>query len=253
MKTHYLLLSLLAATAFVPTIRAEDAPAAAPAADDEKIEPGVLKGKVTTQDGKPLVGAVVNVENQMFISQADIRIKKDGKYRRELTIGSWKPRATITKEYDDQTYKFDLCPDDPDEVDGKAGGVVNFTWKLSGKKPDPMLGYFGSPVIAYTEGGYFDVDLLNVVLTLEPAGPLIDGSAGKTITKPCKPTGDGPGIEDVPFGHYKISAKTKDGKPLNIRVRNTDDKEYKPSVTTGFINNKYINSIHMIEVEVHAP
>ncbi len=67
-------------------------------------------------------------------------------------------------------------------------------------------------------------------LTLTPDGPLIDGSAGKTITS------IGDLVEDVAAGRYTYSARYVDpGEPardLEIRVRDTGD--YAATVTADF-------------------
>ena len=103
---------------------------------------------------------------------------------------------------------------------GQEGGLRDFQWRLTGPTVDPDRSY-GATVLAYSDYSDFSLDPQYMELTLTPDGPLIDGTAGKTITSM------GDLVEDVAAGRYTYSARYVDpGEPardLEIRVRDTGD------------------------------
>ncbi len=193
---------------------------------------GIVKGKVTNADGTPIANAKVVIENTiLYASYVYATTNAKGEYSVPVPIGSWKASVQIEKEFLGKKYKFDLHPDNPNAFAGYDGAVRNFTWKISGAKPDG--GYYGSPVKAYSELLSF-INMADVELTLTPDGTLIDGSAGVVIKKRLLDVGGGEyGIDDVPVGKYTITAKNvATGRPLEIRIRNTGN--YANSVTAIF-------------------
>jgi hypothetical protein len=204
------------------------------AAHKTSVETGIVKGRVTDAQGNPMPNAKVVVESTIFYaSYVHATTNATGDYRVAVPKGSWKTSVRIEKSFLGRPYRFDLHPDNAEPFAGKDGAVRNFTWKLSGEKPDGT-GFYGSTVAVYSQpGSSFMMD--EVELTLTPEGALIDGNKGKTITAGLTDIGGGEdGIRDVPLGKYNITARNKTtGKPLQVRLRNKG--EYATAVTGIFL------------------
>ncbi len=206
-------------------------------ADAGEIEPGVLKGRVVDEKGAPLAGVEVVADNQLLYNSNLITVTDaDGFYRVETDhAATFHATATVTRSYNGQRFSLALAPDDDSPFAGPTGAVRNFTWKLTGERPDG-LGVYGNSVIIYLDTAdpqdpqaYLQDE--NVELTLTPEGPLADGSQGSVITRASSRTGDGSGVHDVPLGRYRITA-TYDGRPLRVRQRNVG--EYAPEYVGDF-------------------
>lgn len=111
----------------------------------------------------------------------------------------------------------------------RDGVVRNFQWKLSGRVPDwdddtSESAYFGGSVSPMHGGDFQDryaTQQDQIELSLTPVGPLIDGSAGKPLTKTV------PALKvalDIPIGTYRVKATFigKDGKREALTV--SDDR-----------------------------
>jgi hypothetical protein len=106
------------------------------------------------------------------------------------------------------------------------GGVVNFEWKLTGKKPEDMAGYFGASVSVNGAIGSEIYDPENIIFTLEPVGDLIDGTDGKTLTmRTGEPySAEYGSLVDIPLGRYIMTASyEKDGETIPLKLRNLFD------------------------------
>lgn len=197
--------------------------------------PNVVQGRVVDTQGKPLKGAkvVLDVYNHNDMSNSDHSSniydgtdKKAitdaaGNYRVRVGPGGWRVYGTVERRYNGDTFAMSLHPDNPKWVPGNEGGVRNLTWKLTGPVPDELGGgFYGGTVEVVTtyESGFREESYPQVELTLEPVGPLIDGSAGTALTR--KPDRDG-NIHDVPIGRYRVQARLS-GRPLTLRL---DDNE----------------------------
>jgi hypothetical protein len=197
---------------------------------------GIVKGKLTYGDGTPMANQKVVIENTiLYASYVYATTNVKGEYSVAVPIGSWKASVQIEKEFMGKKYKYDLHPDNANAFAGYDGAVRNFTWKISGAKPDG--GYYGSPVKAYGELLSF-INMPDVELTLTPEGALIDGSTGIVIKKRLVDVGGGEyGIDDVPVGKYNITAKNvASNQNLEIRIRNTGNYA---SAVTGIFNSGY--------------
>jgi hypothetical protein len=197
---------------------------------------GIVKGVVKYADGSPIPNAKVVIENTiLYASYVYATTNAKGEYSTAVPIGRWKASVQIEEEFLGKKYKYDLHPDNPNSFAGYDGAIRNFSWKISGAKPDG--GFYGSPVKAY--GDFFSfINMTDVELTLTPDGSLIDGSAGAIIKKRLVDVGGGEyGIDDVPVGKYIITAKNVvAGQPLEIRIRNIG--KYANSVT-GIFNSDF--------------
>lgn len=212
MKMHLALVAALA----LPSLAAcgTDAPAVA------REESGYATGRVVDTRGNPVAGAKILLDNTVFYdSYISGSTAEDGTYRLKVHPGAWRAYASIRKEYNGRTYALELHPDSADSFDDN-GAVRNFTWKLEGRKPDSEWGYYGGLVKVFNETGFYEME--NVEITLEPDGPLIDGSEGRTLVLRL---GDDywrelAYLEDIPIGRYTASAVLLDGgarQPLKLR------------------------------------
>jgi hypothetical protein len=201
--------------------------------NSSSTQKGIVKGRVTDTQGRPMANVDVVIENTVFYaSYVNTRTNAAGNYSVSVPAGSWKALVRINYPFLGKTYQFDLHPDDASPFAGTTGAIRNFTWKLSGEKPDGT-GFYGSDIAVYSQpGSSFSRE--DVEITLVPDGTLADGSKGKTITKTLTALGGGEdGIRDLPIGKYIISARNKTkGKALQVRLRNKG--EYRASVAGIF-------------------
>jgi len=228
--------------------------AVAPANADDRP---AMTGIVTDAAGKPIEGAQVFADAALYYNtNLEARTDKDGRYRIDLPQANamhttWRPYGYLTREYHGKSYRFDLHPLDDAPFAGDKSVTRDFQWRLTGAKPEGR-GQYGSHVVAYTELGS-DLMPENVELTLVPDGPLIDGSAGKTIRGKLESTGEGSALADVPVGRYRITAQyaPKGDKPASLLVRWRNKGEHAKSLTADFDNpNGPTLPIHRIDLEV---
>lgn len=219
------------------------------------VEAGVVKGLVVDTQGKPLPGLKVVVENTVFhASYVYGTTGQDGRYRVEVPNGGWKVSVQLERQFQGRSYRFDLHPDNPDAFTGTEGAVRNFSWKLSGPRPEGNR-FYGGTVALYRvfgdDGEFFEMP--EVELTLTPDGPLIDGSTGQPVT--ARPEASADEVRDIPLGSYVVTARhTPQGKPptqMLIRVRNTGTLAN--SVTATFNTPTPELAIHVMELEVRNP
>ena len=214
----------------------------------------VAAGRVTDAAGRPIADAEVVANNQLLEASNVVgRTGADGRYRLQLPAipVTWAMSASMLRTYDGTAYRLPLTVDDASTFAGNRGAVRNFTWHVQGARPDG--GWYGSPVIAYHDPEAYDLVMDDVELTLTPAAPLIDGSAGQTNVQHLRATADGDAVVDVPLGRYTISAREAPAsgaaRALLIRPRNTG--AYARSLTTSFAAPNGTNlDIQRIVVEV---
>lgn len=163
--------------------------------------------------------------------------------------------ARIHVSYRGAAYLLPLAPTDnkPDDMgadewraDVQKGAVRDFIFKLTGTQPghkvvdpasvpdndsyDVKNGFWGQTVRVYLEDGVFQAGS-TVEITLVPDGPLIDGSAGKTITRPIplKEPGSYYYLYDLPLGTYTTTARLAvgggAGVALHLREEVIDDPQ----------------------------
>jgi hypothetical protein len=176
--------------------------------DNGSNEKGYVTGAVTDTKGNAIAGAEIVIDNTLIYNSNLVTTSDaNGKYKVKLSGAfTWMAYATMHKSYNGKTYKFDLHSE-KDEGFTSDGAVRNFSWKLSGSKPGSTATYgamvqleseIGSPIMAE------DVDFI-----LTPAGPLIDGSAGQSLTLrgglPRSSTYFK--LADIPLGRYTMKAR----------------------------------------------
>jgi hypothetical protein len=215
-------LCLVAALAIITACSDDDE------ASDETVNPreGYVTGKVVDTQGNPIAGAEVVIDNTMFYNNNIIvQTNANGLYEAALpTVGTYAVSASIQRTLNNKTYTLDLAPDVTDVLSNE-GGVVNFEWKLTGKKPD-MMGYFGASVSVNGAIGSEIYDPENIIFTLEPVGELIDGSKGKTLTmRTGEPySAEYGSLVDIPLGRYVMTASyEQDGETIPLKIRSMFD------------------------------
>jgi len=195
---------------------------------------GTVKGKVLTSDGRPVAGAKIVLSSVIWYNENNVvTTAADGTYKRKLAgpdNDAWYAYASIEKEYNGKKYTMDLHPESTEDFLPSNEITRNFTWKLTGEQVGRSTGIYGGMVTVGSEPGEF-YDFTNVVLTLTPQGPLIDGSKGSTITVAV------PASQklEVPIGRYKVSAMyTLPGKNQAMKVRLSNTGAYNTSAIVDF-------------------
>jgi hypothetical protein len=198
-------------------------------ASEDTVNPreGYITGKVVDTQGNPIAGAEVVIDNTMFYNNNIIvQTNAGGIYEAALpTVGTYAVSASIQRTLNDKTYTLDLASDMTDVLSNE-GGVVNFEWRLTGKKQEDMTGYFGASVSVNGAIGSEIYDPENIIFTLEPVGELIDGSEGKTLTmRTGEPySAEYGSLVDIPLGRYIMTASyERDGKMISLKIRNMFD------------------------------
>lgn len=185
----------------------------------------VATGQVLDSKGAPVAGVQVSADNVVvYNSNVSGVTDAQGRYRIRLPneATSWRMSASITRVVDGEQIRFDMHPDNNAPFPGVDGGVRNFRWKLSGEQPEGA-GVYGNSVWFYgNPNADFRFSDRDLEYTLQPVGPLADGTAGQTITRTGVHTGSGWGVGDVPFGRYRMSVRhVPTGRALRVRLRDT--------------------------------
>lgn len=185
---------------------------------------GTVKGKVVTSDGRPVAGAKIVISSVIWYNENNVvTTSANGTYERKLAgpdNDAWYAYASIEKEYNGKKYRMDLHPESTEDFLPTKEITRNFTWKLTGEQVGRSTGIYGGLVTVGSEPGEF-YDFTNVILTLTPQGPLIDGSKGSklVIAVPASQR------LEVPIGRYNVSAvyavPGKNQKPMRVRLSNT--------------------------------
>ena len=210
MKTPTALLALLALTV-PPMAHAAPLP-----------QPGTVSGVALDPRGQPLKNATVWIMPSVApgwvapgVSAGVLQLHTNaaGQYvspplpDQPYTVYAWQ-----RVKYRGQTFCVRLAaqtPNGEDSFSARAGVVRNFHWQLTGELPDQTRdnAYFGAEVRVMNgswEGTHPLTRDSMVEVTLTPDGPLIDGSAGKTIVR--KVSYDDGFLYDLPVGHYRVTA-----------------------------------------------
>lgn len=182
------------------------------------VEAGTVMGKVVDTQGRPMAGAKVRIENDFHYY--DVTTNAEGVYKSPtLTIGGFKAVAWARITYKGQTYTLRMGmarETDYDFFDPENGAVRDFKWQISGRIPDREddggTGYFGGTLrFSNGTGSIYDERMQEgdqVHVTLNPTGPLIDGSTGRQIKRTFTITygNESYNLTDIPAGEYEVSA-----------------------------------------------
>ncbi len=188
---------------------------------------GTVSGRATDAAGKPLANVDIVINNtQFFNHNIPGHTDVNGHYKLALTPGSWYVRGSVKVKFDNKNYILDLHPDSDAAFAGTEGAIRNLSLKIAGARTGQFGndGYYGGQVEIFAWG----LPTEKITLTLQPAGTLLDGTKGKTITAQLRQGY----LDDVPLGKYTVTAQMG-GQPLQVRVRNTG-QEYHSSLTASF-------------------
>jgi hypothetical protein len=221
---------------------------------------GAILGRAATRDGRPLkkftveyggfpVGKIGAYDaNGRLMDAAGGSVEgKDGRYEIKVPDGQYGTEATVTAQWHDRPFTFQLEADDGKqsttervEVTSSKGLVRNYVWNLTGPRPgrdqkDEGSGWSAAvygPTLwldchegemragqVTDRGLYADAKDADVEVTLTPRGKLVDGSEGKVVVARVPVVRSGTysgGVRDIPLGDYSVTAKLvdKSGKEL---------------------------------------
>jgi len=223
-------------------------------------EQNVVKGKATDTTGKPLAGVEVVADNQLLHNSNVVGITgADGTYRLELgkAAVTWNTSAKLRRDFNGRSYTFDLHPSNPDSFASNEGAIRDFSWKLTGARPEG--GHYGSGIY-FNLTDYVDpadpdqaLQREHVELTLTPAGALVDGSTGSPVTGRGTNTPDGFGFADLPIARYTVTGRyAPPGQAVRpLRVRLQDQGTYAESVTADF--EPVMEGVYRVDLELKFP
>jgi hypothetical protein len=163
---------------------------------------GMVTGRISHADGRPLPDAHVLVIGVDYVTELDLRTNADGVYQGTIADESanYRLAAWVDAPFEGETYHFPLEPvGDPDtHFLGAEGLVKDFVWQLTGvgswanelDPDDPEDRIAGSPgLYVYdpntdpTGERALDVPIGSVVeITLRPLTALVDGSEAEPIS-----------------------------------------------------------------------
>ncbi|WP_261304250.1 carboxypeptidase-like regulatory domain-containing protein [Paenibacillus andongensis] len=213
------------------------------------IEPYVVKGVVRDPKGQPVPNATVYANNTLLYDSNAMGVTDEtGHYRIELpkVTTSYRMSADLNKPYNGKKFTFHLASDVDQPLAGSAGGVRDFTWtKFDGQ-------IYVYPYLT-SDDSLPDFLMTDLELTLTPMGPLLDGSTGQTIIKRAGPVQGGAGIDNVPIGKYKATARWlpegHDPIPMQIRINYTgkyaDTVEFEFTEPRGASTSNYLSELEV--------
>lgn len=192
--------------------------------DGNEPEKNVAKGRVTDTQARPLKGVSILIDNTIiYNSYISGTTADDGSYKIALRNGAWRAYARMKVLFNGKTYSVDLHPDNSEGFGGE-GAVRNFSWKLTGRKAEPLAGVYGGTVLVDKHVLSTIYDAENIEFTMTPVGNLIDGSAGQVIRiKPGMPgSATQDKLYDLPIGRYTVTAiyhSSSGNIPVKLRDR----------------------------------
>ncbi|TDQ82837.1 carboxypeptidase-like regulatory domain-containing protein [Sphingobacterium yanglingense] len=206
--------------------------------DELGEEKGYATGKVLDGTGNPIPGARIVLDNTiLYASYIHGTTDKNGIYKIKAQLGAWRTFAYADKTYNGQKYTMELFPDKTDAYN-EEGAVRNFTWKLEGRMPWEAENYYGGFVMLRSGDGFYE-DEKDIELVFTPVGPLIDGSAGRTLSIRY---GEDKWqnryeLQDIPIGRYKVKAiLKKNGTDQPLKVEDWDKQDgLKPEIQLDFL------------------
>lgn len=202
-----------------------------------KIEKGIVKGRVTDINNKPIANAKI-VANSLDYADARIGYSDaNGNYTIKLPTGigsgSFYVRGSVKVKFNGQNYDLALFTENDGQFSPYDGAIKNLKLKLTGKRTGNFgdEGFYGGTIEVHHD--FDNIEQSNIELTLVPDGPLVDGSIGQTIVRRL-PANDYH-IYDVAVGKYKIMARdVSNGRKLKLKLR-YDEKDYGESATGVFM------------------
>lgn len=221
-----LLLALSVACGAGDTTGVSDDPNPGPPGTPPPSQPGLISGVAVDAHGAPIAGAKVWIRPSLTTGLLDATTDANGKYSVQgLSTIPYRAYAWAFVQYGGKKLCLRLGSQSDADYDSfvPATGVVrNFTLRTEGEIGPNSGDHFGGDVrlfVPYAPNGE------RVIVTLTPTGPLVDGSAGRTLTYDARE--HDLLLEGVPVGIYKATAKfvAADGATtaLTISARDRDD------------------------------
>ncbi|MDJ1501242.1 carboxypeptidase-like regulatory domain-containing protein [Cytophagaceae bacterium BD1B2-1] len=218
----------------------------APDSNPNQAEKGVVKGRVLDKDGKPVANAVIVASSTDYYNKNSTGYSDaSGNYSFSLPTGiaegSYSVSGTVTFQYQGKNYTMALYPEQEGVFSAYDGAVRNFVFRLNGPRSttsDAEDMPLGGTLEVHAQPD--NVNDKNLEITLEPMGPLVDGSTGKTLVVGL-PENDYR-IKDIPVGKYKITARDKvTGQQLGVAI-NGAFQDYAPAVEGLFTDKDFEGS-----------
>jgi hypothetical protein len=222
-----------------------------------RIRPNYLVGHAVFEDGRPIPEFEVGYEGGFGggSSGTGHNGQFEVKNQDPASIIVRNAEAKIHVPYRGKTYVLPLAPLDNKtdnqsseewRADIQQGASRDFIFRLTGTQPghkpvdpasvadtdtyDVKHGFWGQTASVYLDPAVARVGN-TVEITLVPDGPLIDGSAGKTITRALqlKEPGNNYYLYDLPLGTYAVTARLLSPggapKPLHLKEQVIDDPQ----------------------------
>lgn len=170
--------------------------------------PYSVTGVAVDTQGRPIAGAKVWIEPAVTTGLVEVTTDSSGRYLvTDLPNVPYYAKAWTEVDYNGERFCLRLGMPNPGDFDAftpEAGAVRNFQWQLSGVIEDlrDYDGYFGGELRLFLDG---DMRGGEVELTFTPTGPLIDGSAGETLTAVIN-VNEMPFVSDIPIGTYRVTS-----------------------------------------------
>ncbi|MNR42693.1 hypothetical protein D3C85_1612320 [compost metagenome] len=97
-----------------------------------------------------------------------------------------------------------------------------------------------------------EFEMSDLELTLTPIGTLLDGSAGQTIIKRGGPIAGGGGIDQIPIGRYKATARwvPEGHAPMPMQIMVSNVGKLADSVEFEFKSSNGVSSTYLAELVV---
>lgn len=234
-----------------PTPAPTPEPTPAPVPSVEEVEPYVVKGYVRDVKGNSIPDVEIFADNTLLYDSNLLAVTDEsGHYRIELPqiATTYRMGANITKEFNGKNFTFHLAADVDRPLAGSTGAVRDFTWKK-----------FDGLIYIYNDFSSFDESLpefnmSDLEITLTPVDPLLDGSTGQTLIKRGGPVSNGAGVDKVPIGRYKATARwlPEGHEPMPMQITVNNSSKYAESAEFEFYESQ-TTSYYISELVVKLP
>ncbi len=216
--------------------------------DPAHPQKGVVKGRVTDSQGKPVANATVIANSTDYYNETTTGYTdSNGYYQCQLptgiAAGSYDVTGSVTVKYHGKNYTLALYNENTRVFSAYEGAVRNFVFRLTGKRnagDDDTSAPLGGKL--EVQHDFNTMERRNIEVTLVPNGPLVDGSTGQKIVAMLSENDYY--LHDIPVGKYKITARdvtTKEQLGLSIA---DSFKPYTSSVAGLFVDDDFPGSTH---------